>query len=153
MSNAKLSHGERFKILTRIKKLVLTQHINVGGIDYADWIGQVDAKTPGLLSSEIPEFEAGVRELLTQGRAHRRYCEHRGQRGGQDDASCLHPPTLRRGWFLVHGDGTGPCEAPTTRNGGAPKAGLFAACRPITGESQIRRPLPTPFPTRWFRWG
>src|SRR5262249_28773388 len=54
------------QILKATKKLVLTKHINVSGIDYGAWVEHVDARTPELLNSEIREFEEGVRQLLRE---------------------------------------------------------------------------------------
>ncbi len=59
-----LTPTERTKILVTIKRLVLAHHINIGGVDYAAWLRQVDTRAPDLLRVGIPEFESGVRELL-----------------------------------------------------------------------------------------
>jgi len=56
----------RAQILQSIKKLVLTHHINVGGIDYGAWIERVDGRTAELLGSDLAGFEAGVRQLLAE---------------------------------------------------------------------------------------
>src|SRR5690349_13758993 len=57
---------KRTEILKAIKKLVLAHHINVGGVDYAAWTGRVDERTPELLNADLPGFEAGIRQLLTE---------------------------------------------------------------------------------------
>jgi len=57
---------KRTEILKAIKKLVLAHHINVGGVDYAAWTGRVDERTPELLNADLPAFEAGIRQLLTE---------------------------------------------------------------------------------------
>jgi hypothetical protein len=57
---------QRNQILNSIKKLVLTKHINVAGVDYGHWTEQVDARTPKLLAADVREFEDGVRQLLAE---------------------------------------------------------------------------------------
>jgi C-terminal processing protease CtpA/Prc len=54
------------KILKSVNKLVVAHHINIAGIDYKSWTAQMDARTPELLDCEIPAFEFGVRQLLTE---------------------------------------------------------------------------------------
>lgn len=61
-----LDAKQRAQILKSIKNLVLSRHINVAKINYGTWMAKVDARTPELLTSEVPAFEAGVRELLTE---------------------------------------------------------------------------------------
>ena len=61
-----LEPKKRASILKAIKKLVLAHHINVGGIDYGVWTGRVDDRTEELLSANLADFEAGVRQLLTE---------------------------------------------------------------------------------------
>jgi carboxyl-terminal processing protease len=61
-----LEPRKRAEILKSIKRLVLSHHINIGGIDYAAWANRVDARTPELLSTDLPGFEAGVRQLLAE---------------------------------------------------------------------------------------
>ncbi|MEO8126672.1 MAG: hypothetical protein ABI822_06230, partial [Bryobacteraceae bacterium] len=61
-----LDAKQRAQILRSIKNLVLSHHINVAKINYGTWMAKVDARTPELLTSEVPAFEAGVRELLTE---------------------------------------------------------------------------------------
>jgi carboxyl-terminal processing protease len=57
---------QRAQILKTIKKLVLTKHINVSGIDYGAWTEHVDTRTSELLNSDIRNFEQGVRQLLAE---------------------------------------------------------------------------------------
>jgi carboxyl-terminal processing protease len=57
---------KRGEILKAIKKLVLANHINVAGIDYAAWAEHLDARTPELLAADLAGFEAGVRQLLAE---------------------------------------------------------------------------------------
>jgi carboxyl-terminal processing protease len=61
-----LDSKQRVQILQAIKKLVLTHHINVAGIDYGAWTERVDAQTAELLSTDVASFEGRVRELLTE---------------------------------------------------------------------------------------
>ena len=61
-----LDSKERVRILQSIKKLVLAQHINVGGIDYAAWTELVNKRTAELLTAEVAGFEAGIRQLLAE---------------------------------------------------------------------------------------
>lgn len=55
---------KRSQILQAIKKLVLSKHINVAGIDYGAWTERVDGQTAQLLTADIKGFEEGVRLLL-----------------------------------------------------------------------------------------
>ena len=61
-----LDSKKRVQILQSIKKLVLAQHINVGGIDYGAWTERVDERTAELLTAEVAGFEAGIRQLLAE---------------------------------------------------------------------------------------
>jgi carboxyl-terminal processing protease len=61
-----LESKQRVQILQAIKKLVLTHHINVAGIDYGVWTERVDAHTAELLTTDVASFEGRVRELLTE---------------------------------------------------------------------------------------
>lgn len=61
-----LEPRKRAEILKSIKRLVLSHHINIGGIDYAAWANRFDARTPELLSADLPDFEAGIRQLLAE---------------------------------------------------------------------------------------
>src|SRR5439155_5193920 len=57
---------KRAQILQSMKKLVLTHHINFGGIVYGAWIERVDERTPELLTADLGAFEAGIRQLLAE---------------------------------------------------------------------------------------
>jgi C-terminal processing protease CtpA/Prc len=57
---------QRASILKTIKKLVLSQHINVAGVDYNAWAKGVDERTPELLAADLPGFETGIRQLLAE---------------------------------------------------------------------------------------
>lgn len=61
-----LEPRKRAEILKAIRKLVLANHINVAGIDYAAWAERLDARTPELLATDLAGFEAGVRQLLAE---------------------------------------------------------------------------------------
>jgi len=61
-----LKPRQRSEILKAIKKLVLANHINVAGVDYAAWAERLDGRTPELLATDIAGFEAGVRQLLAE---------------------------------------------------------------------------------------
>jgi carboxyl-terminal processing protease len=66
ISEMTLDSKKRAQILQSITKLVLAQHINVGGIDYGAWTERVDGRTAELLAADLPGFEAGVRQLLAE---------------------------------------------------------------------------------------
>ena len=61
-----LEQKERTQILKSIKKLVLANHINVGGIDHHEWAERFEERTPSLLKTDVAGFEAGVRQLLAE---------------------------------------------------------------------------------------
>jgi C-terminal processing protease CtpA/Prc len=61
-----LEPRKRAEILKAIKKLVLANHINVAGVDYAVWARQLDERTSELLNADLASFEAGVRQLLAE---------------------------------------------------------------------------------------
>jgi hypothetical protein len=61
-----LSKEERSKILSLIEKLVLKQHINVGQIDYQEWMRSLHERTPELVAGDVEDFENGVRSLLAE---------------------------------------------------------------------------------------
>ncbi len=61
-----LSPNERAEILARIKKRVLKNHINVGGVSYEAWTKLVDERTSELLTADTDGFESGVRRLLSE---------------------------------------------------------------------------------------
>jgi|SRR5579884_30266 C-terminal processing protease CtpA/Prc len=60
-----LRRKERARILAAVKKFVLKRHFNVAGISYEDWVRSFDQRSEELLSAELNEFEAGIRELLS----------------------------------------------------------------------------------------
>lgn len=57
---------KRTQILQAVKKLVITKHINVAGVDYGAWIVRVDGQTEGLLTTDLAGFEAGIHQLLAE---------------------------------------------------------------------------------------
>ena len=59
-----LDFKKRSQILQAIKKLVLSKHINVAGIDYGAWTERVDSQTAQLVSADLSGFEEGVKMLL-----------------------------------------------------------------------------------------
>jgi C-terminal processing protease CtpA/Prc len=61
-----LESSKRAEILKAIKKLVLANHINVAGIDYAGWVERLDGRTPELLAADLAGFEGGIRQLLAE---------------------------------------------------------------------------------------
>jgi carboxyl-terminal processing protease len=61
-----LTAKQRARILRTIKKLVVTRHINVAGVDYKQWSKHLDERAPQLLSADIAAFENGIRELLSE---------------------------------------------------------------------------------------
>ncbi len=61
-----LEPRKRAGILKAIKKLVLANHINIAGVDYAAWAERLDGRTPELLATDLAGFEAGVRQLLSE---------------------------------------------------------------------------------------
>jgi carboxyl-terminal processing protease len=56
----------RLKIVSRVKRIVVKHHFNVGNIDYADWSRAVDEQILALLTADDSAFEEGVRNLLLQ---------------------------------------------------------------------------------------
>src|ERR1035437_8086044 len=61
-----LDSKERVRILQSIKKLVLAQHINVGGVDYAAWTELGNKRNAELLTAEGAGVEGGIRPLLAE---------------------------------------------------------------------------------------
>jgi C-terminal processing protease CtpA/Prc len=57
---------ERTEILASIKKCILKQHFNVGGVNYSEWDKRFDERSPSLLGVDIEEFEDGVRKALAE---------------------------------------------------------------------------------------
>jgi carboxyl-terminal processing protease len=79
-TNSSLSPKTRAEILASIKKLVLKQHINVGGVNYDEWTKLVDQQASELLAAETDQFEAGVRQLLSKlGSSHTVFYHERGK--------------------------------------------------------------------------
>ena len=57
----------RRRILKNVKERILKNHVNVGNIDYADWVEKFDRAEADLLSTADKEiFEAGVQQILAQ---------------------------------------------------------------------------------------
>src|ERR1700691_4676005 len=61
-----LDSKKRSQILKAVKKLVLTHHINVAGIDYDAWTARVDGRAEELLATDRAGLEDGVRQLLAE---------------------------------------------------------------------------------------
>jgi carboxyl-terminal processing protease len=61
-----LEPKERREILKSIKKLVLAHHINIAGIDYTAWANRLQERAAELLAADVPDFEAGVRQVLAE---------------------------------------------------------------------------------------
>jgi carboxyl-terminal processing protease len=61
-----LEPAARFKVISRVKTLVVKYHFHVANIDYADWSRAVDEQIPTLLKAGDNVFEEGVRSLLSQ---------------------------------------------------------------------------------------
>src|SRR5260370_28865644 len=62
-----LTQKDRARILSKVKKLVPTRHINVNHLnkDYEKWAALVEQRTPELIAAEDKTvFERGMRELL-----------------------------------------------------------------------------------------
>ena len=66
MTLTSLSPKQRATILASVKKCVLKQHFNVGGVNYDDWAKRFDERSPSLLGVDIEEFEDGVRKALAE---------------------------------------------------------------------------------------
>ena len=56
----------RFKVINRVKTLVLKHHFNIGKVDHAAWSREVDRRTGELVVADEPMFVAGVQELLSE---------------------------------------------------------------------------------------
>ncbi len=61
-----LSERERTEILGAIRKQVLKNHINVGGVSYDAWINLMEERTPTLLAGDTEAFESGIQQLLLE---------------------------------------------------------------------------------------
>ena len=66
MTLTSLSPKQRAAILASVKKRILKQHFNVGGVDYNEWAKRFDERSPSLLGVDIEEFEDGVRKALAE---------------------------------------------------------------------------------------
>lgn len=67
-SQQTLTHEDREKIVTSMKKLVAERHINVSNPsqDYEPWFALVDQRIPHLLDAQAHAFEAGLSEPLKE---------------------------------------------------------------------------------------
>jgi C-terminal processing protease CtpA/Prc len=61
-----LEPATRFKVISRVKSIVLKHHFNIGNINYAHWSRAVDEQIPTLQTADDNIFEEGVRGLLCQ---------------------------------------------------------------------------------------
>jgi carboxyl-terminal processing protease len=59
-----LGQKQRSDILRNIVKRVRKSHINVAGVDYAEWEREIQRQEPALVAVEMEAFENGLRELL-----------------------------------------------------------------------------------------
>jgi C-terminal processing protease CtpA/Prc len=59
-----LGQKQRSDILRNIAKRVRKSHVNVAGVDYAEWEREIQRQEHALLAGEAEAFENGVRELL-----------------------------------------------------------------------------------------
>jgi C-terminal processing protease CtpA/Prc len=66
MTPTSLSPKQRTEILAAVKKSVLKHHFNVAGVNYNDWAGRFDERSPTLLGVVLEEFEDGVRKALAE---------------------------------------------------------------------------------------
>jgi C-terminal processing protease CtpA/Prc len=66
MTLTSLSPRQRTEILASVKKCILKQHFNVGGVNYNEWAKRFDERSPSLLGMDIEEFEDGVRKALAE---------------------------------------------------------------------------------------
>ena len=66
MTLTSLSPKQRTETLASVKKCILRQHFNVGGVDYNEWAKRFDERSPSLLGVESEEFEEGVRKALAE---------------------------------------------------------------------------------------
>ena len=61
-----LDSKARLQILKSIKKLVLTKHINIAGVDCEAWATRLDGRNDVLLATDIEGFESGVSQMLAE---------------------------------------------------------------------------------------
>ena len=66
MTTNTLGPKQRTEILASVKKCILKQHFNVGGVNYSEWAKRFDQRSPSLLGVDIEEFEDGVRKALAE---------------------------------------------------------------------------------------
>jgi len=66
MTTTTLGPKQRTEILASVKKCILKQHFNVGGVNYSEWAKRFDQRSPSLLGVDIEEFEDGVRKALAE---------------------------------------------------------------------------------------
>ena len=66
MTPTSLSPKQRTEILAAVKKSILKHHFNVAGVNYNDWAGRFDERSPTLLDVDLEEFEDGVRKALAE---------------------------------------------------------------------------------------
>jgi carboxyl-terminal processing protease len=66
MTPTSLSPKQRTEILAAVKKSILKHHFNVAGVNYNDWAGRFDERSPALLDVDLEEFEDGVRKALAE---------------------------------------------------------------------------------------
>lgn len=60
------SASDKARIVDAVKRLVVKHHINVAGVDYDAWIERVNSRKTELTGGSDRQFEAGMRELLTE---------------------------------------------------------------------------------------
>jgi C-terminal processing protease CtpA/Prc len=66
MAHTSLNPKQRHEILTSIRKRILKDHFNVGGVDYNEWARRFDERFPSLLAADVEGFEDGVRKALAE---------------------------------------------------------------------------------------
>jgi C-terminal processing protease CtpA/Prc len=66
MTLTSLSPKQRTETLASVKKCILRQHFNVGGVNYDEWAKRFDERLPSLLGGDTSEFEDGVRKALAE---------------------------------------------------------------------------------------
>ena len=112
----------RAQILKRIKKLVLTRHINTGSIDYREWVELLEERTPVLLVAGVEGFEEGVKDALRAlGSSHTTF--YHGQQTSllpqhtinATLSTCAHNQT--ESWMFLDVFESGPAEAAGIRPG------------------------------------
>ena len=62
-----LNFTDRFRIISRVKTLVLKRHFSIGNIDLSLWSKEVDEQTPALIEADDDKtFEEGIHQLLAK---------------------------------------------------------------------------------------